>query len=81
MKTKFTPENLALNVFLYGRHLFQERNGDPKPERKWPSEKYWKLKVLYPYPFRDSSTESESEDDQEQVGHRNKVKRKAYFYF
>ena len=55
----------------YGRHLFQERNGDPKPERKWPSESCWK--VQYP----DSS--SELEDDQEQVGYRNKVKRRHSF--
>ena len=43
--------------------MFQEPNGDPKPEHKWPSEDFW----------------SESEDDQEQVGHRNNVKRRHSF--
>ena len=43
--------------------MFQEPNGDPRPEYEWPSEDDW----------------SESEDDQEQVGHRNKVKRRHSF--
>ena len=43
--------------------MFQELNGDPRPEYRWPSEDDW----------------SESEDDQEQVGHRNKVKRRHSF--
>ena len=61
---------------LYGRHfIFQKLNGDLKPERKWPSERYWKRR--YPRLFPDSS--SGLEDDQEQVGHRNKVKRRHSF--
>ena len=55
--------------------MFQERNGDPKPEHKWPSEDFWKR--WYPHLFPDSS--SGSEDDQEQVGHRNKAKRRHSF--
>ena len=55
--------------------MFQELNGDPKPEDKWPLEDSWKY--LYPRLFPDSS--SGLEDDQEQVGHRNKVKRRHSF--
>ena len=55
--------------------MFQERNGDPKPEHKWPSEDYWKER--YPQLFPDSS--SGLADDQKQVGHRNKVKRRHSF--
>ena len=55
--------------------MFQELNGDPKPEHEWPSEVLWEL--LYLHRFPDSS--SELEDDQEQVGHRNKVKRRHSF--
>ena len=55
--------------------MFQKLNGDLKPERKWPSERYWKRR--YPRLFPDSS--SGLEDDQEQVGHRNKVKRRHSF--
>ena len=55
--------------------MFQERNGDPKPEHNWPSEDYWKER--YPQLFPDSS--SGLGDDQEQVGHRNKVKRRHSF--
>ena len=51
--------------------MFQELNGDSKPEHKWPSEDYWKL--LFPRLFPHSS--SGLGDDQEQVGDRNKVKR------
>ena len=55
--------------------MFQELNGDPKPEHKWPSEDLWKF--LFPRLFPDSS--SVLRDDQEQVGHRNKVKRRHSF--
>ena len=55
--------------------MFQETNGDPKPEHQWLSEDNWKRR--YPHLFPDSS--SELEDDQEQVGHRNKGKRKHSF--
>ena len=55
--------------------MFQEPNGDPKPEHKWPSEDYWKEE--YPHLFPDSS--SELQDDPEQMGHRNKVKRRHSF--
>ena len=55
--------------------MFQKLNGDLKPERKWPSERYWKRR--YPRLFPDSS--SGLEDDQEQVGHTNKVKRRHSF--
>ena len=55
--------------------MFQELNGDPKPEHKWPSEDFWKR--WYPRFFTDSS--SGLGDDQEQVGHRNKVKRRHSF--
>ena len=51
--------------------MFQELNGDPKPEHEWPSEDHWKL--WFPRLFSHSS--SGLGDDQEQVGHRNKVKR------
>ena len=44
--------------------MFQELNGDPRPEHEWPPEDDWR--VLYPHLFPDSS--SELEDDQEQVG-------------
>ena len=50
--------------------MFQELNGDPKPEHEWPSEYYWKR--LYPRLSPDSS--SGLGDDLEQVGHRNTVK-------
>ena len=50
--------------------MFQERNGDPKPEHKWRSEDRWKRQ--YPRLFPDSS--SGLGDDQEQVGHRNNSK-------
>ena len=56
--------------------MFQKLNGDLKPERKWPSERYWKRR--YPRLFPDSS--SGLEDDQEQVGHTNKVKRRHSFH-
>ena len=55
--------------------MFQEPNGDPKPEHMWPSEDFWKR--WYPRFFTDSS--SGLGDDQEQVGHRNKVKRRHSF--
>ena len=55
--------------------MFQEPNGDPKPEHKWPSEDFWKRGYLRF--FTDSS--SGLGDDQEQVGHRNKVKRRHSF--
>ena len=55
--------------------MFQEPNGDPKPEHMWPSEDFWK--PWYPRFFTDSS--SGLGDDQEQVGHRNKVKRRHSF--
>ena len=55
--------------------MFQELNGDPKPEHEWPSEDYWKSWFARLFP--DSS--SGLEDDQEQVGHRNKVKRRHSF--
>ena len=55
--------------------MFQELNGDRKPEHEWPSEDYWKR--WYPHLFPDSS--SGLGDDQEQVGHRNKVKRRHSF--
>ena len=55
--------------------MFQELNGDPKPEHWWPSEDHWKRWFADLLP--DSS--SESEDDQEQVGHRKKVKRRHSF--
>ena len=55
--------------------MFQKLNGDLKPERKWPSERYWKRR--YPRLFPDSS--SGLEDDQEQVGHTNKVQRRHSF--
>ena len=55
--------------------MFQERNGDPKPEHKWRSEDRWKRQ--YPRLFPDSS--SGLGDDQEQVGDRNKVKRRHSF--
>ena len=55
--------------------MFQELNGDPKPEHKWQSEDYWKR--CFARLFPDSS--SELEDDLEQVGHRNKVKRRHSF--
>ena len=55
--------------------MFQEPNGDPKPEHKWPSEDFWKRG--YRRFFTDSS--SGLGDDQEQVGHRNKVKRRHSF--
>ena len=55
--------------------MFQELNGDPKPEHKWPSEDYWKR--CFARLFPDSS--SELEDDLEQVGHRKKVKRRHSF--
>ena len=60
---------------LYGRHLFQELNGDLRPEDEWPSEDDWKCQ--YPRLFPDSS--SGLGDDQEQVGHRNKVNRRHSF--
>ena len=75
MKTKFTSENLTLNVRFFCRHLFQDLDGDPKPEHKWPSHHDWK--EWYPHLSSDSS--SELGDDQEQVGHRNKVKRRYSF--
>ena len=55
--------------------MFQELNGDPKPEHEWPSEDYWKRWFARRFP--DSS--SGLGDDQEQVGHRNKVKRRHSF--
>ena len=55
--------------------MFQEPNGDPKPEHMWPSEDFWKR--WYPRFFTDSS--SGLGDDQEQVGHKNKVKRRHSF--
>ena len=55
--------------------MFQDDDGDPKPEHKWPSEDYWKL--WYPRLFPDSS--SGLGNDQEQVGLRNKVKRRHSF--
>ena len=55
--------------------MFQELNGDPKPEHEWPSEDYWKER--YPHLFPDSS--SGLENDQEQVGHRNTVKGRHSF--
>ena len=55
--------------------MFQELNGDPKPEHEWPSEDYWKF--FFPRLFPHSS--SCLGDDQEQVGHRNKVKRRHSF--
>ena len=55
--------------------MFQKFNGDPKPQHKWPSERFWKRG--FPSLFPNSS--SELEDDQEQVGHRNKVKRRHSF--
>ena len=55
--------------------MFQELNGDPKPEHKWPSEDHWKF--LFPRLFPHSS--SGLGDDQEQVGPRNKVKRRHSF--
>ena len=55
--------------------MFQERNGDPKPEHEWPSEDHWKF--WFPRLFPHSS--SGLGDDQEQVGHRNKVKRRHSF--
>ena len=55
--------------------MFQELNGDPKPEHEWLSEDHWKR--LFPRLFPHSS--SGLGDDQEQVGHRNKVKRRHSF--
>ena len=55
--------------------MFQELNGDPKPEHEWPTDRH--RKRLYPHLFPYSS--SELEDDQEEVGHRNKVKRRHSF--
>ena len=52
--------------------MFQDLNGDPKPEHEWPSENHWKF--WSPRLFHYFS--SGSGDDQEQVGHRNKVKRR-----
>ena len=67
----WSPENLTFNVCF----MFQELNGDPKPEHRWPSEDYWKR--CFARLFPDSS--SELEDDLEQVGHRKKVKRRHSF--
>ena len=55
--------------------MFQEKNGDPKPEHQWPSES--RRRFRYPRLLPDSS--SELENDEEQVGHRNKVKRRHSF--
>ena len=55
--------------------MFQEFNGDPKPEHEWPSEDDWKRWFAHLFP--DSS--SGLGDDQEQVGLRNKVKRRHSF--
>ena len=49
--------------------MFQELNGDPKPEHEWPSEDYWKRSFARLFPDFLSGW-----DDQEQVGHRNTVK-------
>ena len=56
--------------------MFQKANGDPKPEHKWPSERFWKRR-FFSRLFPDSS--SGLGDNQEQVGHRNKVKRRHSF--
>ena len=56
--------------------MFQELNGDPKPEREWRLDDYWN--TLFPRLFRDYSS-FELEDDQEQVGLRKKVKRRDSF--
>ena len=49
--------------------MFQELNGDPKPEHEWPSEDYCKRSFARLFPDFLSGW-----DDQEQVGHRNTVK-------
>ena len=59
--------------FLYCRHLFQERNGKPKPVHEWSSDDYLKLLASI-LSFPDSL--SKLEDNQEQVGLRNKVKKR-----
>ena len=55
--------------------MFQDDDGDPKPEHKWPSEDHWKRWFLRLFPDISSGLG----DDQEQVGHRNKVKGRHSF--
>ena len=55
--------------------MFQEVNGDPRPEHKWRSEDDWRGWSPRLFPVSSSGLE----DDQELVGHRNKVKRRHSF--
>ena len=57
--------------------LWQDVEGNPKPEHKWPPDNYWK--GLYPHLFPDSSPESVHE--QEQVSNHSTIFVKVYYMF